>query len=72
MLVDGETRNGLEKRVGGHSFTSVTEVNGGKSMTNVADEPDQPNVFVAVASASTDSLNWNGYGIEEDGKSQSR
>jgi hypothetical protein len=41
-------------------------------MTNVADEPDQPNVFVAVASASTDSLNWNGYGIEEDGKSQSR
>ena len=36
----------------------------------MADEPDHPNVFVAIAFPSTESLNWDGHRIKEDGKFQ--
>jgi hypothetical protein len=42
------------------------------TMGNMADESDHPNVFVAIASPSTEPLNfsWDGNGIKEDGKFQ--
>lgn len=41
-------------------------------MGDVADEPDQPNVFVVIAFSSTESLNWDGQGTKEDGQFQNR
>jgi len=38
----------------------------------VADEPDHPNVCAAIALPSTESLNWDGRDIKEDGRFQNR
>lgn len=55
-----------------YSFTLVINVTGGETTADVADEPDQPNVFVVIAFSSTESLNWDGQGTKEDGQFQNR